>query len=224
MKERPLLMTSENAQKCHDGTKTQTRRLVKPPPPTNIAGLYYRILADGRTFRGYFSGMGEPADVPEIVCPFGSIGSRLWIREAFQYVESGDGSVISYKGNGEDRDLRKIVYTDFECLQPSGVGDLIKDFDDGEHPWKPAIHMPRWAGRTVVEITAIRVERVQEISEEDAKAEGCEAGMIPFLATPGNRPASARIVFSRLWDSIHGHGAWERNEWVWVLPFKKVAL
>ena len=101
-------------------------------------------------------------------------------------------------------------------------------------PWRPSIHMPRWASRITLEITDIRVERLQEISEDDAKAEGVEPwvigdgwreyGLPPDVEAAGTHPLrSARDSFASLWESINGPGSWKANPWVWVIEFRRVS-
>lgn len=135
----------------------------------------------------------NPKNGQEIHCPYGNASDRLWVRETF--AEGGmirPGDKVSYAADwGEDaRVIRR---------------------------WKPSIFMPRWASRITLEITNVRVERLQEITAADAKAEGVE----PFL----NRDATAwRAGFQVGWDALNakrGH-SWEKNPWVWVIEFKKV--
>jgi len=191
MKDRPILFTPENAQKCHEGTKTQTRRIIK----CNVeqwedVGLF----------------------VTENPCPYGDPGDRLWVREPFSTTRD-DGKCI-YKG-----------WPMFEGM---------KEFD---WKWTPSIHMPKRACRTYLEITEIRVERLQEISEEDALAEigaletvtqewvdDCKPGSHAHeLATMLlGKQLRAKLSFMNLWESINGSGSWAANPWVWAITFKKV--
>lgn len=193
MKERPILMTPENAQKCHDGTKTQTRRIIKPQPLSiswfeHQNGWCARVRED--------TGSAQHPAYIMVPCPYGVIGDRLWVREALY------------------RRADVMVYFDGLPVQqewlvwPSG----------NEKSTIPSIHMPRWACRTVLEITNVRVERVQDITAEDCQAEGvdcnCDGSFDEGVAF-GN--------FIALWESINGEGSWERNDLVWVLSFRKVA-
>jgi hypothetical protein len=106
----------------------------------------------------------------------------------------------------------------------------LSDFDGYDNPaggrWRPSIHMPRWASRITLEITDVRVERLQDISEADAVAEGCkpirpELMLDGLIVRPGR---SAVEEFRLVWEQIHGHGggSWEKNPWVWVIGFKKL--
>ena len=116
-------------------------------------------------------------------CPYGKAGDQLWVRETFS-TDADNGEYI-FKADGE-----------------AVTGGR----------WAPSIHMPRKASRITLEITAIRVDRLQDISEEDAEAEGC--------LSDGDE--CGRVRYSILWDEINGDGAWEKNQWVWVIEFKRV--
>jgi hypothetical protein len=169
MKERPILMTPENAQKCHDGRKTQTRRIIK--------------------------GIGHESKTSE--CPYGKPGDRLWVREPHQLVPS-----TAYQAS-KNVDHR---------ASPCGCYWVVyKGQWDRSAPgcWKPSLYMPRWACRTVLEITEVRVQRLQDITVEDVLGEG------GTLSTTSS-------WYARLWESINGYGSWEANPWVWALTFTKV--
>lgn len=208
MTEGPILMTPENAQKCFDGVKTQTRRIVKEHQPYLYVEPHYdergavvlRIDPDTGSYAEYW--------------PYGVVGDRLWIREAVcEYDLKGYGKGILYKGSCPSADL-------YQSLKPV---------------FKPAIHMPRRLCRTVVELTDIKVCRVQEITPEDARAEGsyldrcaCQHMQRAHDTTPLQRAFTQTWCrehgqeFKDMWDSIYGPGAWERNEFVWALTFRRI--
>ncbi len=197
MKERPILMTPENAQKCFDGVKTQTRRIIKPQPHEGMTirgpEMYAPVKEDkfgeiypGEDVFGVYDDSGEWG----AVCKFGQPGDRLWIREAWAPAVN-HGGVYLYKGTVEPGDFSAIKF------------------------W-PSIHMPRWACRTVVEITDIRVERLQAISVEDIQAEGVECS---------DEPETKDIYIQRwrhLWESINGPWSWALNPFVWAITFKRI--
>lgn len=217
MKERPILMTPENAQKCHDGTKTQTRRIVKPQPPEDVGKIlgpemYAPVKADkfgeeypGEDVFGVYSDDGEWG----AVFPYGQVGDRLWVREAWAPCHECPCEI--YKGQGVKN-----------C---PGCDDSTSGLK-----WTPSIHMPRWACRTVLEITEVRVERVQDISEEDALAEGVtriDHGREYYFSAMRDEPDHRNWVdptdaYKELWDSINGKGSWALNPWVWVLEFRRM--
>lgn len=196
MKERPILFTPENAQKCFDGTKTQTRRIVKPQPSNEwlpMVGLYCPTLVDRDGGSEVYGASDENEGVP---CPYGMPGGRLWVREVFcihpltnQYW---------YKGEGRTDVTVKLK-------------------------WTSSLYVPRWACRTVLEITEIRVERVQEISEADALAEGVTVKPDAEIAARVAGDTPARMEFRALWTAINGDDSWADNPWVWCISFQKVS-
>ena len=128
-------------------------------------------------------------------CRYGKIGDRLWVRESFAY----DGEV-----GGKEFFL--YTATDSRCQ--------IDSYEPVK--WTPSIHMPRRASRISLEITGVRVERLQDISEDDAKAEGWHGDISKF---PDQYPA---LWFQNLWASINGEESWNSNPWVWVVEFKRL--
>lgn len=222
MAERPMLMSAPMVRALLAGTKTQTRRVVKPPRSRPA----FVLLDHGNGWWPYQSDDGESELCDDgmehpYTCPYGKPGDRLWVREAFSGPHCMDA-------------------TD-ECVavQPSkwGEGSRIWYWADGNPThgdWtrsRPSIHMPRWASRILLEVTAVRVERLQEISEADAKAEGAECLFSPtcsaadreLLDIPLMEDASPfRNGYALLWESINGAGSWKANPWVWVVEFKRV--
>ena len=194
MKERPILFSAPMVQAILDGRKTQTRRVVKPQPTEFVGG-------PGVTLQD-----GSPAPlIPlddsvepygrEIACPYGKPGDRLWVRETWHDASSSLHSCALYRADGIDLHWDK---------------------------WTPSIHMPRWASRITLEITSVRVERLQEISEADAQAEGWTRR--PEVSTdPQVHKEAARDWFMGLWESINGPGSWDTNPWVWVIEFRRLA-
>ncbi len=216
MKERSILMTPENAQKCHDGTKTQTRRIVKVPDWATDDDMLKLACQRPATGIAYYVD-GRP--VKRLTCPYGQVGDRLWVREAWQekawtLTELNRASFLNAPMKPKETYLNNPIY----AIHRGGYNNAIGD----PGRWFPSIHMPRWACRTVLEITELRVERLQEISEEDAKAEGCYAGQYEYENAEGT--LTAKESYKWLWESINGHGSWERNDWVWVLTFTKVRV
>lgn len=200
MKERPILFSGEMVRAILAGTKTQTRRVVKVPlwdPPME------RAFAPG-------CGIWRGADSSEVRCPYGSAGSRLWVREAFA----------------------RDYFSATPYLPPEQRHGYRADWtqraaDTAPEPkWTPSIHMPRWASRLTLEVTGVRVERLQDISEEDARAEGIvESGTAPGWFKPkadGSFADPARGAFQLLWESINGAESWAANPWVWVVEFRRV--
>ena len=198
MRERPILMTPENAQKCHDGTKTQTRRtngLKKVNgsgpwdyPQMQSSGI--AIFLDSTQANPYNNAL-------EVTCPYGVVGDRLWVREAL----CRNGSVMTYLDGS-----------------PVMQGDLVMP-SWCERKTIRSIHMPRFACRTELEITEVRVERLKDISPADALAEGVFCPEVGYAQHGERAPV---LLYGFLWESIHGAGSWALNPWVWVISFRKV--
>lgn len=202
-KERPIIFSAPMVRALLEGRKTMTRRVVKPQPPLERWGINKPwecsvFEVDGKHYR----------------CPYGSPGDRLWVKESFwkpPFITSG------MLRDGADT-WPEYVY----CADPDGNDEQWKEWG-----WmkKPSIHMPRWASRITLEITGVKVERVQDISYDDCSREG-----IPDCIMPPGTPCSicskpgdlCRIGFKGLWESIHGPGSWERNDWCWVIEFRRL--
>ena len=148
-------------------------------------------------------------------CPYGQPGDHLWVRETFGILQPTHADSI-----GQSIDPFPVFRAN---------GDEAPAWDEGPFEfsgWKPSIHMPRWASRITLEVISVRVERVQDISEEDAEAEGCETERIPYLHNGQIVQMdirSPRAVFSVLWDSINAKRgySWDSNPWVWVVEFAR---
>lgn len=188
MKDRPILFSGAMVRALLDGSKTQTRRFVK----LTDSG---RVKATGSARNWHLE---DPNAV--LACPYGQPGDRLWVRETFGIFDS-EGT--EFVGIPKERPRGFHVVWAGDC--PAPVTETFR--------FRPSIHMPRWASRITLEITAVRVERLQEISEEDAKAEGVD--WTPFF----NEPVEA---YADLWKSINGPCSWESNPYVWVIEFKRI--
>lgn len=215
MTEHPILFSAPMVRALLAGTKTQTRRVCKPQPD---------IVAEGGTTVGVFT----PDDQrlgrlgKALSCPYGQPGDRLWVREAWRTTAAYD--------RWAPRDLPGNVALHFDADgRPSGhlcMGRL-----------RASMHLPRAASRITLEITGVRVERLQEISKADAIAEGVEWNKCPTQQTQQSmdaQRAAHRIGMAAhheawidyvggyrwLWESINGPGSWDANPWVWVIEFR----
>lgn len=203
MKEHPILFSAPMVKAILDGRKTVTRRVVKPQPPANAHQVETWHHPDTKPRFFAWTTAGEISDQWEpLPCPYGQPGDRLWVRETFCPIYPQDPH---YNGG------RPIEY-DYQATYKHGdrLGDLI----GAKKKWKPSIHMPRWASRITLEVTGVRVERLLDISEADARAEG-----ISCNGCPGRH---ATADFRALWESINGPSSWDANPWVWVVEFKRV--
>jgi hypothetical protein len=195
-RERPILLSGPMVQAVLAGTKTQTRRRVKPQPP-NLTGGKSGFSAF--TPAGSVSLRGRNGDeIGEcfVRAKYGLDGDRLWVKETFAACRHGERhpECIEYRADNRSE---------------SGLR------------WTPSIYMPRWASRITLEITEVRVQRLQEISEADAIAEGVlKTGGCANLQPHHFRPA--RDLFRELWDSINGAGSWSSNPWVWAISFRRL--
>ncbi|MEM8661903.1 MAG: hypothetical protein AAGF35_13540 [Pseudomonadota bacterium] len=212
MTERPIPLYQHEVLAILDGRQSQLRRVVKDPfalgCPTGDCGHWEQAACD---------------EFLSEHCPYGRRGDKLWAKETCRAYELQDNVCIHrYWDRCPDPEslqhgLDGVVY---------GAGDYFRPIENtrkASEAWAdlflyggkrggvvPSIHMPRWASRILLEVKDVRVERVQEISEEDAIAEG--------VGVPTQYVAAFRV----LWNSIHGDDAWERNDWVRVIEFEVV--
>ncbi|HBR0347671.1 TPA: hypothetical protein L9G66_005074 [Klebsiella pneumoniae] len=233
MTERGMIFNAEMVRALLSGRKTQTRRPIKWKQ-TRFTEIGER--EDGSKWP--WSEDAEHACDFWHPCPFGAVGDRIWVRETWGVVShafSDDGLMIDWV---PDRPTTAIHEMPFGNGYYSGYAIYAVDgdftwgdddgYEDGRSCWKPSIHMPRAASRILLEITDVRVERLNAISEEDATAEGVPpaGSLLPdypgtFL-TPKGDFATAKVAFQRLWESIYGEESWKANGWVWVISFKRV--
>jgi hypothetical protein len=249
MKARPILFSGAMVRALLDGSKTQTRRVVRIPSGSDaqwadpgIGGGGYlkaQMIADGTVHR--------------IRCPYGDIGDVLWVRERFGYL----GNIVS--GGSDDAVVMWLYHADGHVAHKKMKHDLMlslvprqpdlpdpqthwNEYDSALKKWwerqksKPSIHMPRRASRITLEISDVRVERLQDISEADAIAEGILKSPehhLLYRDYTGDKTyvengyglqrtiwVQAVPSYQSLWDTINGDGAWAANPWVWVVEFK----
>ncbi len=196
MKERPILFKGEMVRAILEGRKTVTRRALKMP-------------------HGYWetSPSGELVPVP-INCPYGNPGDRLWVRETFAQVGHVDPGYLTYRATYPRCLL--AAHPDLE-----NVPDDIRTV--GER-WRPSIHMPRSLSRILLEVTDVRVERLQAITDEQCVVEGIglNDSAIGVKMTVPQGESLPRFMFQELWKSINGADSWDANPWVWVVEFKRI--
>ncbi len=235
MKERPILFSGPMVRAILEGRKTQTRRVVKPQPPF---GCEYGI--NGAESHALCSKIGDVACwVPptgksvdnRLLCPYGQPGDRLWVKETFWI----DDFNFYPKGRlpktwPPELDENALIYAaDGSCCQQLGECEC----EGNGATLRPSIFMPRWASRITLEIVRVRVERLQEISEDDAKAEGIESHPPPEerygwkyygkeLERLNQWTLNPRWSYESLWESINGKGSWDANPWVWVVEFRRI--
>lgn len=239
MSTRPIIFNAEMVRAILDGRKTQMRRVVKPQPSSMLD------LPTGR--RWPLTPMVVYPDITyTTVCPFGARWDRLWVRETWQSAMSLD----HFSPADIAKRSREAGYSPWAPIRYTADGaienaDVLSDFG-GWGRVRPSIHMPRWASRITLVIADVRVERLKDISEDDALAEGafftdygrkcmhgakeCAGAAHPqrrgwsMTKTVSHREclSSPRHAFANFWNRIHGDGAWGANPWVWVVEFKQV--
>lgn len=212
--EKPILLNGEMIRAILEGRKTQTRRLAK-----NVH-FDSKYRAKWKAVHGHTEvSIDTPAAMLGEVCPYGQPGDQLWVRETWADASYDDGLCICYRADHERKDVTSDFRATFGRLKYSNWAPDLESGAEGQ--WKPSIHMPRWASRITLEITDVRVERLQDISEEAAKAEGCAPAFLDEFGNVGVAPFYRR-GFCKLWREINGHDSWEANPWVWVIEFKRI--
>lgn len=184
---KPILFSAPTIRAILRGQKTQTRRIIKPQPPSDAEG-------------GFYPG--------NLKCAYGTVGDRLWVRETWREAISDTHKCFAYRADNT-----------YKCGKKPPDGYVPK--------WKPSIFMPKEACRIFLQIEQIKIERLQDISEEDAIAEGIENTHIykgyryyrDYECGGGDlKPLES---FRSLWESINGKGSWDVNPWVWVIKFSQ---
>ncbi|WXF89156.1 hypothetical protein WDV92_10485 [Pseudomonas syringae pv. atrofaciens] len=209
VKERPILFSAPMVRAILSGQKTVTRRVLKVQPHIDASGNF---CVGGANYGQDIYGKPVTKHFVSSNCPHGKPGDRLWVREAWQADaqvneiaprELSHGEPIQYPADGASRQ------TGCSMITPGKT--------------RPSIHMPRWVSRILLEITDVRVERLQEISLAQVQREGCAVRQ--FWLFGANKEEAQKIgasVFGGLWSSINGAESWNANPWVWIVEFKRV--
>ncbi len=227
MKERPILFSAAMVRAILEARKTQTRRVMKPQPQlaTDTDGQRFWLVDFESADRGYG---WKQYDAPFWThCPYGAPRDRLWVRETFATECSVEGNLPPWS---DGRPVQRFPDGDWWQAHYRAT-DPTPDLDccnkkHGDHggpcpsPWRPSIFMPRWASRITLEITDIRVQRLQEITDDDAVAEGVTDAAGGAIG----RDELPRLAFRHLWNSINEVRGfpWSANPWVWALTFRRV--
>lgn len=200
-KEHPILFSAPMVRALLAGTKTQTRReAIKCSTPGRVVLCDFDEVECLIELENTFNGQRSWNK-----CPYGEPGDRLWVREAWS------------------------THACFDGLPPREIKGSFHYMADGEcktGKGRPSIHMPRWASRITLEVTSVRVERLQAISEADAIAESCTQNHNGFFwggphkVSGQKQMATAVKAYADLWESINGPGSWDANPWVWCVSFQ----
>lgn len=223
-KERPILFSAPMVKALL--AKTQTRRLVKPQPVGADETTRWSFCVSSTERRNedrWSCAIIDPAGntftdrgrerrlIDGLACPYGMTGDRLWVKETTIIAPPRWGDAVTTNFVIDSAGQKRLV----QYLATSPDRSAANDYNLKA---TPSIFMPRWASRITLEVTGVRVERLQEINREDAIAEGCEMptqakGMHPW---PEDQ-------YRDLWESINGEGSWKANPWVWVITFEQAA-
>lgn len=238
-KERGMIFNAEMVRAILSGQKTQTRRIMKSQPYQSKSrkGDYWFSCNKMQSMvhvSDFIPGNSAIPDAHEFFskcCPFGAIGDRIWVRETWMPDAPRDGTWPSVEFYGCKGAPLSMIPTRFKkpehCIhRASWCGERMIG-------WKPSIHMPRWASRILLEITNVRVERLNDISEQDAIAEGIDTDWLAESQDNYDCIAdhnmtgrlTAKGHFSYLWQSIYGDDkskCWEKNPWVWCISFRRL--
>lgn len=222
VKERPILFSAPMVRAILEGRKTVTRREVKKQAALDC-------LAAG--FEPAFLALPGNADL----CPYGQPGERLWVRETWGVISHDfdeQGNMVDWKPDRPASAIREMrfgqgYYSGHVIYRADGEAEWAGDDDGGgddRSAWKPSIHMPRIASRILLEITEVRVEQLQDISDAQCIAEGLGLNKraIGVKMTVPQGASMPKTMFSELWSAINGRESWDANPWVWVVEFKQV--
>lgn len=232
-----------------EGRKTQTRRVVRHQP-IRCTELPFLLFPQSKNEETEQTGYIWPNAKEQILqlCHYGQPGDRLWVREAWRIgawddngalcIDYRDGPRKEWIEIPEVYDLQSSMYwrlveqSSDDAAKIYGQQDRYK-WEPGQSPcrWRPSINMPRWASRILLEITSVRVERLQDISDRgpanDCTAEGvfhCGIPVPTYEQWHGDGfSSSEKWMYRKLWEQINGAGSWLANPWVWVVEFKRVA-
>lgn len=226
MSERPILFSGPMVRAILEGRKFQTRRVVK-------AG---QVFGYGPMDRWTWSSAIATEHAARF-CPYGKPGDRLWVKETWRSWDEGcrDDHDDDCEPCEPHCNQTYVAYaaTPRRGFRPKPDGSAITYLDESSPleqdskllgPWKPSIHMPRWASRITLEVTGVRIERLNDISEADAMAEGISVRNHHRwgFAETGSDHNAPTYAFRSLWESINGEGSWSANPWVWVISFARV--
>ena len=213
MTEKPILFSAPMVRAILEGRKTQTRRVIKPQPEKDLDPMTVIAAWD--------------AGFIDVKCPYGKTGDRLWVRERFIVTGFSEGwEEVKESGFEFESASCQVKYIANECfrdIEELTVGGCANEIEQARRAYLsgrgPSIHMPRWASRITLEITDIRVERLQDITQADACAEGV---LLKSLEACDSFNTTPERQFCKLWKDINGPESWDKNPFVWVIEFKKI--
>ncbi len=220
MKERPILFPEQRIRSLLTGQQTQTRRIMKSltfaPGQDNHEGCYaVDVLSNHQQGRQMMS----MADL-RYQCPFGQPGDHLWLRESWRGPLIPPELIVEYQHTPAA--FRQTKYCQYRVDRNKFDGS--QDSHNESIGWQTGIHMPRWASRVNLLITAVRAERIQDISDDDITAEGVQTD-VHFLNnffTLNSGSVKPKEAYKKNWEIQYGASSWEANPWVWVIEFRRI--
>ncbi|MFS2221387.1 hypothetical protein [Pantoea sp. B65] len=220
MKERPILFSDQRVRALLAGQQTQTRRIMKSlaftPGQDNHEGCYgFDVSSNHRRGRH----MMEMADL-SYQCPFGQPGDQLWVRETWRGPIVPKELLTEYARSPEN--FRSTDYCHYRADR-SELGTSL-DEENEQFGWQTAIHMPRWASRINLQITGVRAQKIQEISDDDIMAEGVQTDshFLNNFFTMKSDAIAPQAAYKQAWEKQYGGTSWDVNPWVWVVEFKRI--
>lgn len=215
MKERPILFSDQRVRALLSGQQSQTRRIMKSqlfgPGQDNHEGCYGIDVLNNH-LQG--SRVMEMENI-SYHCPYGQPGDRLWVRETWRGPVIEPEEMADYQRSPAQFKTPRYCQYHADISQPSNAEQF---------GWQAGIHMPRWASRIDLEVTGIRVEKIQDISDDDVIAEGVQTDshFLNNFFTMHSEPVSSKDAYRKQWALQYGGTSWEVNPWVWVIEFKRV--
>ena len=223
MKERPILFSAQMVRAILDGRKTQTRRIVNKPIPVGHKFHGWIIESTDKKRDGCAAwSIGDDALAYDLIvakCKYGKPGDRLWVRETWHTIF--DNELFDGEKFGKQK---SACIADNQGFMPVCKDGIVYRADVPNligARWTPSIYMPRWASRILLEVTDVRVEKLQDISEEDAISDGAAQITDEYTGCADDICSHAH-AYKFIWESINGQGSWDLNPWVWVVEFRGV--
>lgn len=220
MKERPILFSDQRVRALLIGQQTQTRRIMKSqafaPGQDNHEGCYgFDVISNH--LRGHH--VMEMSDL-SYQCPFGQPGDKLWVRETWRGPEVPEEQLAEYAKS--PLEFRNAHYCHYRADSSAMVN--AQDENANHAGWQTGIHMPRWASRIDLLITSVRVEKIQDISDDDVMAEGVQTDshFLNNFFTMNSESIAPKAAYKKAWEKQYGSTSWEVNPWVWVIGFERV--
>lgn len=205
MNSTPILFNSDMVRAILSGTKTQTRRAIKPKK--------HGVIVGSGCVNGIAIERINEYEFSTVLCPFGTVSDQLWVRETCSAHERVSDHLDGVLYNADNE------WIPIENTQAAADQWVSLNYYRGKRgALVPSIHMPKWASRITLQITNVRIERLNDISESEAQDEGAQRGCYHLYS--GTEPESYRQAFASLWERVNGAGSWNINPWVWVIEFE----